>query len=307
MRLLIPAYIYPSDNPASRESKDWESIFSNASKIYGVIINVASGPGPSTRDTNYVRLVSRLKTTNLKVFGYISSDYARTFPVQQCIDHVKQWESLWGITDIFIDEAAQDASKLPFYTALHAAIKGVSVLNHGVLPDRGYLNCGSILCTAETSWANLRDNQFPGWATESENPGRFYHIAMAVPGGEISSALKFMSDKAEFVYVSDHSEPKVFTTLPTYWNRLLGQLQMYPPTETTISETVPAPTENTAVSLLIQVAVALQAPADSTLGDVPGLAQQRMSELGQFRENAAAVLRTATNEEILEELGKRLP
>lgn len=227
MKLLIPAYIYPSDNPTSQEARDWESIFANADKVWGVIVNVNSGPGPDNKDTNYVKLIARLKLSSIKVFGYISSNYAQTFLVERCIMDVARWESLWGITDIFIDEAASDDSKIPFYATLNAWIKGMSILNQGVIPDRKYLKCGSVLCTAETSWASLRQKQFPDWATEHANEGRFYQIAMALSGGDLAGALKFMSDKAEYVYCSDHVEPKVFTTLPTYWNRLLGQLRLY--------------------------------------------------------------------------------
>lgn len=225
MKIILPGYFWPSDNPSDPRYGYWKTVIENAASIWGVIVNVNSGPGPLTRDANYVRLLDDLGKTPIRVFGYVASDYGRTYAVQRPIDHVRQWEEYWGVTSIFVDEAASGEDKIPYYATLNAWIKGTSILNHGVVPDVKYLRCGDILCSAETAWSTLRTKDLAWTATHRD---RMYHIVMGLDAFDIGTAMRFVHDRAGYIFVSNFVEPEVFTRLPTYWTRFVAAMRMYP-------------------------------------------------------------------------------
>lgn len=229
MKLLWPFYIYPEPG-----STAVVALRENIASVWGIVVNVHSGPGPSERDANYVEFIAWLQQQHVHVFGYISSRYGDR-PIDECSADIRAWKTTWGITSIFVDEANAFASKLPFYETLRTVISGLCILNHGTVPVSGYLGCGDIICTGETTWANLKGDVFPEWC--KQNRARLYHIIGGLPTDQIAHALKFSNETADYIFASNFTEPEAYERLPSYFPRLLGQLKLYPAEATP----VPAP------------------------------------------------------------------
>lgn len=215
MKLLIPSYIYST-------LPDWSKIIGSGDEVWGVVLNFANGPGPSSHDPNNDKLRAKLSQTGLEVFGYVSTRWASR-PMDECKADIATWFREWDVDDIFLDEASTDEAGLGFYATLNCYIRGRSVLNHGTAPDPRYIKAGDILCTAETELPSYSSKAFGGW--DRLNKKRLYHIVMGVPLNSVSPVLSKAAQFADYVYVTDLVEPEAYTKLPSYYSRLLQKLR----------------------------------------------------------------------------------
>lgn len=234
LKAIIPAYIYPDPNPQSQKFKDWQTILKHAREspdLHGVIVVSNNfGPGTANKDPNFARIIHELKKTPVKIYGYIFSKYGKgEKPLASAIADVRAWESLWGVTDIFVDETASGEDKIAYYAELNAWVKGEVILNPGVEPDAKYLKCGNIICSAETEYESYMDKRFKLPATAGKN--RFYHIAMGVAASSMSGVLEQARLNADYVFITDLEDgdsddgPTAFTQLPGYFERLMMRLK----------------------------------------------------------------------------------
>lgn len=284
-RIILPCYDpYPNE--------EWEVIFDHAADVWAVILNVNSGVG-SALDPGYVAMAQRLRAAGVKCLGYVSTRYGER-PIGEVQREIGLWFAWYQVEGIFADEQSSFPSKLPYYNRIkNACGSAILVTNPGITPDAAYADLEAIICVAETDQETYLEKAFLPWTNKKTT----LHIVYGVTDAARVLA-KIDANAADFVYLATTikepgSQGPEFNIPDTIWQ----------PTESTPT---PAEDPNWAVIALQDVAVVLQAPAGSTLGDVPGLAQQRMSELVQLRANASSVIGIATNSELLAEVGKRM-
>lgn len=184
--LLVPLYVHPDVDPAA-----WRALERAAARLYGVVVNVADGPGSSGPDGAFAAAAGRLRAAGVRLLGYVDTDYA-TRPVQDAARDVARHREWYGVAGVFFDRAAAGRDRLPYYRRLErAARRGGArtvVLNPGVHPDPAYTSVGDLLVTYEGSWADYTAAAVPGW-TAAHSPARFCHLVYGVPGGAAARAV----------------------------------------------------------------------------------------------------------------------
>ncbi|MGW7055793.1 spherulation-specific family 4 protein [Streptomyces sp. NPDC054887] len=177
--LLVPFYEHPAERPDA-----WESLLRAASRLYGVVLNPADGPGEAP-DPAFAAVSARLRAAGVRVLGYTDTDYARrphTAVVRDLLRH-RDW---YGADGAFLDQAASGPEALPHYRGLAAAARAAGsatvVLNHGVRPDPGYRRLADLLVTFEGTWETYRESpeaRSPAAAPRSRE--RVCHLVYAAP------------------------------------------------------------------------------------------------------------------------------
>jgi hypothetical protein len=217
-KLSIPAYFYPGSLWTQMNT-------AGGSKIYHAIMNPNSGPGTSVNSA-YVTAVANARAAGIRVMGYTYTQYgARAASVVKAdIDSYKNW---YGVTDIFFDEAANDAGHLAYYQDLanytHAN-GGQVMLNPGTVPDQGYAAFSDILLVFENSYANYVGASFASWIS-SYPPAKFAHYVYGTNSSQATQALQLSKQRnAGLVYITDDVLTNPWDTLPSYWSTELTGL-----------------------------------------------------------------------------------
>jgi hypothetical protein len=177
--LLVPLYVHPAVDPGA-----WRALERAAHRLYGVVLNVADGPGPGAPDAAFTAAARRLRDAGVRLFGYVDTGYG-TRPVQDAARDVRRHREWYGARGVFLDRAAAGRDRLPYYRRLaHAARLGGAravVLNPGVHPDPAYADLADLLVTYEGTWTDYAAAAVPGW-TAAHPPARFCHLVYGVPG-----------------------------------------------------------------------------------------------------------------------------
>lgn len=184
--LLVPLYVHPAVDPGA-----WRALERAAERLYGVVVNVADGPGRGGPDAMIAGAAGRLRAAGVRLFGYVDTDYA-TRPAQE-VERDVRWHREWyGVCGVFLDRAAAGRDRLPYYRrVVSAARRGgarTAVLNPGVHPDPGYAAVGDLLVTYEGNWTDYAAATVPGW-TAAHPPDRFCHLVYGVPGTAAARAV----------------------------------------------------------------------------------------------------------------------
>ena len=222
--VIIPAYFYPSPTTL------WNRAIENTPTVQMMIVDPANGPGSSV-DSNYVSIISQARTKGVTTLGYVTSSYANR-STQSIKTEIDQWESMYGITDIFIDEATSDAGHIPFFQELYTYIKTKSldstvVINPGTTVNEGYTNVADIISIFEGNSNAYSSFQFPQWIYQYPST-RFLHLVYAVPD---TATMKTVLERARlfnagYVYVTDDvlSPGHPWDTLPSYWDEEIAEI-----------------------------------------------------------------------------------
>ncbi len=234
VRLLVPAYAYPTGN-----STMWPSLIQAAGTLkegIGVILNPNSGPGAQV-DANYSHVVTDFRNAGGRVYGYVPTTYG-----QRNLNDVKQdveryYNFYPGLVDgIFFDEMANDLSRTGYYQQLHNHVKshpgdalvignpGTSYLNDASQGASGYTPAdyaasADVLVAFEDDEAAYRnDDRAPDW-----NPGGPEHVGHIVhtTGGQWDgNLLQLALDRgAGWVYFTNDVEPNPYDQIPPYWEQ----------------------------------------------------------------------------------------
>ncbi|MFE6488629.1 spherulation-specific family 4 protein [Streptomyces sp. NPDC057757] len=176
-RLLVPLYVHPAEDPAA-----WQALTRVPSLLYGVVLNVADGPG-ATRDPAFAAVAGALRAVGVRVLGYLDSAYG-TRPHQLVIEELRRHINWYGIDGVFLDQAGAEADLLPYYRALAEEARGHGagpvVFNPGTHPDPGYAAVADLLVTFEGDWPTYLTAAVPSWTAEYP-PTRFCHLVHGVP------------------------------------------------------------------------------------------------------------------------------
>jgi hypothetical protein len=177
-QLLVPLYEHPADRPEA-----WAALLCAPERLYGVILNPASGPG-SSPDPAFAAVAERLRASGVRVLGYVDTDYARR-PHAAVVGDLLRHRDWYGTDGTFFDQVSSGPDALAHYRRLAVAARETGaeslVLNHGVHPDPAYLALADVLVTFEGGWDTyLAQGQVPEW-TRAHRADRFCHLVYAAP------------------------------------------------------------------------------------------------------------------------------
>jgi hypothetical protein len=173
--LLVPYYEHPSVRPA-----EWDAIVAAAPRLYGVVLNPASGPGDRP-DPAFGEVAERLRAADVRVLGYADTDYGRR-PRPDVVRDLTRYRDWYGLDGAFFDQAASGLGDFGYYQRLATAAWGTGcrtlALNHGAPPHPSYARLADLLVTFEGTWdtyRTLRPEPFTAGRT------RLCHLVHGVP------------------------------------------------------------------------------------------------------------------------------
>ncbi|CAL9288148.1 spherulation-specific family 4 protein [Streptomyces sp. NPDC095602] len=173
MHLLVPYYEHPADRPA-----EWDALIAAAPRLYGVVLNPASGPGAAP-DREFAAVAARLRAARVRVLGYADTDYGRR-PHADVVRDLLRHRDWYGADGAFLDQAATDPALLGHYRRLAVAARAAGaatlVLNHGAPPHPAYLPLADLPVTFEGPW-----EAYAGRAPEPPGAERYAHLVYAAP------------------------------------------------------------------------------------------------------------------------------
>ncbi|WP_033325466.1 spherulation-specific family 4 protein [Streptomyces yerevanensis] len=177
-RLLVPYYEHPSVRPT-----EWEAIVAAAPRLYGVVLNPASGPGEHP-DPAFAEIAQRLRAADVRVFGYVDTAYGRR-PRADVVRDLTRHRDWYGTNGAFLDQVATGLGEFGYYqrlaTAAWSAGCDTLTFNHGVAPHPAYGRLADVLVTFEGTWEayrSLRPDPWPGGTRT-----RLCHLVYGVPAG----------------------------------------------------------------------------------------------------------------------------
>ncbi|MFE6523107.1 spherulation-specific family 4 protein [Streptomyces sp. NPDC057794] len=182
--LLVPYYEHPALRPA-----EWDAIVAAAPRLYGVVLNPASGPGERP-DPAFAEVAGRLRAAGVRVLGYTDTGYGRraAADVVRDLTRHRDW---YGTDGAFLDQVVSGPEEFAHYQRLAVTARGggcgTLVLNHGTAPHPCYARIADVLVTFEGTWETYRTLPPPAW------PGgpdvRLCHLVHAVPPGADPASL----------------------------------------------------------------------------------------------------------------------
>lgn len=239
-QVLVPAYFYPLPGSA------WDQLAATARATPGVkvtaIVNPGNGPGNKV-DAQYTQAIRAFTAAGGKAIGYLSTRYGAVTQVK-ARQHIDRYLAFYGrehISGFFLDEMADNASKLAFYRELHDYIKGLDrglqvVGNPGTLPVGDYAAVADTLVTFEgQAGAYARFNPQPehGWVYEHTTSKQAMLVHDALDCRAMQSSLSTAATERShtgWVYVTDlrydyaNNIGDPWAGLPAYWSKLLASV-----------------------------------------------------------------------------------
>ena len=216
--VAIPAYFYPSGGAGL-----WGSALTAEPGVGVMIANVDNGPGTSV-DSYYTAAITKAQGAGVSVFGYVYTSYGPPDgrSLASVESDISAWRKLYGVTNIFLDEASTSGSTLSYYQALsnyvHQAFPGaVTIVNFGTIPGSSEMSAGDIAVTFEGNYSTYQSTRFPSWVT-SFAPTRFYNIVYNVPdqASMLNALSEAAGDHVGYVYATNDGLPNPYDTLPPY-------------------------------------------------------------------------------------------
>ncbi|MFD7443471.1 spherulation-specific family 4 protein [Streptomyces sp. NPDC059909] len=158
MSLLVPLYEHPADRPEA-----WRAVIAAAPRLYGVVLNPASGPG-DTIDPAFASVAAELRAAGVRVLGYTDTAYGRR-PHADVVRDLLRHRDWYGADGAFLDQVASAPEEVAHYRRLAVAARAAGartlVLNPGVHPDAAYAELADLLVTFEGAWNTYRTLDLP--------------------------------------------------------------------------------------------------------------------------------------------------
>ncbi|MFG2607900.1 spherulation-specific family 4 protein [Streptomyces sp. NPDC048514] len=184
--LLIPFYEHPAARPAA-----WAAVLAAAPRVYGVVLNPASGPGDRP-DPAFAEAAARLRTAGVTVLGYVDTGYARR-PYADVVSDLTRHRAWYGTQGAFLDQVSTGIAEFGHYKRLAAVARllgcGTLALNHGTSPHPAYAPLADLSVTFEGPWSAYR--RTPA-RPHPHPPGvRQCHLVYGAPAGaDVAAAAR---------------------------------------------------------------------------------------------------------------------
>jgi hypothetical protein len=211
-RAFVPAYFLPGNwGPAVR------------SKPAVMILDISGLGAGSAPEPSFQAAVRKAQAAGITVLGYSATQNGQrpAAEVEADAQHYKAW---YGVTGIFLDQAAADTAQLGYYRTVTGYIRhltpGADVwLNPGVYPAQGYMSVASVVMVFEGTYPQYQSAHVPGWVSRYP-ASKFAHTVYAVPAPQLAGVVKMSRERqAGYLYVTDRSGPNPYDGLPAYWHR----------------------------------------------------------------------------------------
>jgi hypothetical protein len=213
-KMAVPAYFYPGAN--------WTRAVHSRPVPGIMILDITSSGAGSSPDRNYQAAVRRAQAAGIRVVGYSSTSYAQRSVTAVEAD-VRDYKAWYGVTDVFLDEVSSGSASIAYYRQLTSYIRKVNpgsivMLNPGAYPSRQYMSLGDIVMVYENTYASYLNLHVPSWA-DKYPAARFADTIYATSRPQLANAISLSGRRhAGYVYVTDHSGPNPYGSLPSYWS-----------------------------------------------------------------------------------------
>ncbi|MFN8435836.1 MAG: spherulation-specific family 4 protein, partial [Anaerolineales bacterium] len=208
-RMLIPLYMYPSENV-------WGNVVNaNTNKNIDVIINPSNGSGTSQK-VAFVNGINQLRAGNVGVFGYVITNYgSRSLAsVKNEIDNYYAW---YHVDGIFLDEASNTTSDISYYSDLwfYITAKGMKViLNPGANTKEDYASISNSIVIYES--VVPKTLSVSAWIMNYSSS----KFAALQYGANAEQMRNFVAqakiNNVGYIYVTNDIEPNPWDELPPY-------------------------------------------------------------------------------------------
>jgi hypothetical protein len=238
LRLIVPAYFYPSDQKGDPGAKAWAALIDSHSPGKAEVLpiaNINSGQPGDKVDENYRRVIRAATKKNMTVLAYVATGYAKV-PVATVKKNTDAWLKLYPeVGGFFVDEQSSAAKDAEYYAELCAYLRekkkgALLVGNPGTVTETA--DCLThktkrvfdvvILRENSAKDAPLSDYKPPEWASAyaADRFGVILHTAPKLP--DVHPARE---KKVGYLYVTDGAiiekdgkkEDRTYTQLPSYW------------------------------------------------------------------------------------------
>lgn len=251
-QLLVPAYFYPSFDPAQ---SFWDELTASAATgvPITVIMNPDNGPGAAF-NSDYASAVDAFRAAGGRVLGYAYTCYGRDLcvsglpPTRSTADvlaDAQRYADWYTVDGIFLDEVSNRLEDLGFYTDLANAMRSLYpgwqiVGNPGAAVPAAYLDVTDTLVTFERGTGSYDGWSPEPWMTGSE-PARQAHLHYNVSGeGQMRDLLsQARSRGAGYVYITDDEYVPGDPTRSNPWDRLPSYWQAEVAAVSTVDEPAP--------------------------------------------------------------------
>jgi len=219
--IIIPAYYYPGNV--------WKTTVESAGPVSYVIMNPGSGPGNS-QDLLYVKTVQECKEHNIKVLGYVHTQYSNR---DSCVvkNEIKQFVMWYDVDGIFLDETPTSENTISYFIDLCTFIRSQSqrcktvILNPGTVPSECYVQIADVVCTHEHNYENYKHFDVPQW-TYKYPATKYWHIIHGTPKARLQEVImKSKQLNCGNIFITQLQLPNPFYELPSYWHEELSLLQ----------------------------------------------------------------------------------
>lgn len=235
--LLVPAYFYPSFDPAQNYWNDLSAAAAAGASVTA-IMNPGNGPGTAL-NSDYAGAISGFRAAGGKVLGYVYTCYGGTAcvsglpPTRTTADvlaDARRYADWYSVDGIFLDEMSNQLAALPFYQTVAQGLRsarpgGLIVGNPGTSTPVDYLGVADTLVTLENgsgSYAGAPSEPWMLTAGAQQQASLFYNVATA-------DAMRALVAQAQarnigYVYITDDryvpgdpAAPNPWDRLPSYW------------------------------------------------------------------------------------------
>lgn len=237
LKILIPLYSYPTKKDENGKLI-WDNLieirkkYKNAEVI--AIVNPDNGDF-NTEDTNYSNGIKKLVEANIKVVGYVYTNYAQR-DIAEIYANIDSWKEIYneyGVSGIFFDETSISVEDLEYYKDLsnYTRESGFDyvILNPGITTEQSYIdsNIADIITTLERREDKILNNPPKTYNTPSENT-KLSLLINRVESGDIDNLLSFARDK-KFTYIyftEDGVKGNPWDSLSKYFEEEISKLMV---------------------------------------------------------------------------------
>ncbi|GAA2252783.1 hypothetical protein GCM10010145_20670 [Streptomyces ruber] len=196
MSILVPLYVHPAVDPVA-----WQRLVPMADRVYGVVLNPASGPGGQP-DPAFVTAARALRSAGVRLLGYVDAGYGER-PADAVAADVVRHRDWYAADGCFLDRAPSGADRLTACRRLVRRVRRLGarpvVLNPGVHPAPGYARVADLVVTFEGHWSTyVSAYHRPRW-TERHAAERFCHLIYGVPEALVPLAVRTAGERGAAV------------------------------------------------------------------------------------------------------------